>query len=86
MGRDDETKFHILGWDMSKSVANEIKILSENCGLPQSWAEENLVKLVQQSGQDPALVNLDQLREILAEFLQDVFVAAQEHYKENSAE
>lgn len=59
-------------------ISKDIKTLSENCGLPSEWATEQLADLVRQSGRDPETVNLHELREILAAFLQDVILVAKD--------
>lgn len=53
--------------------------LSRATGLPQDLVQRELERLVGQSGKSPSL-DLDELREILADYLQDVLLKAQEEY------
>jgi len=45
-------------------------------GLPKELIEEELAGLIQAAGINPAQMTMDDLRQILAEYVQDVLVAA----------
>ncbi len=54
--------------------------LSKATGLPQEMVERELERLIGKSGKDSSL-QLDELREILAEYLQEVLLQAQAEFR-----
>jgi hypothetical protein len=57
---------------------NLIEQISESTGLPENLVQDELVTLVSAAGLNPESVTVEDLRKILAEYLQDVLVAAKE--------
>lgn len=56
-------------------MKNELlNTLIENCDLPSDLIQDELSTLIQKAGHEAENLNLDQLREIMTEYLQDVFV------------
>lgn len=53
-----------------------IQIFISATGLPQDVAERELRELIARSGKDINSISLEDLREILAEYLQDVLTGA----------
>lgn len=64
-------------------LSTELKLISENCGLPNEFLEQELIHLVKNSGEDPQTVGLEKIREIMTEFLQDVFTDLLEDSKQS---
>ena len=50
--------------------------LAAATGLPSAWVEEELKAILKKMGRDPAHVTLEDLRYALADFMQDVLLAA----------
>lgn len=59
-----------------------ISVLVEATGLPKVWVESELRLLMEKRGLAVESMNLESLREILAEFMQDVLLAAKEELKQ----
>jgi len=55
-----------------------LELLAEASGLPTDLVEQELVELIQAQGKNEKAVTLDDLREILSAYLQDVLVQAKE--------
>ena len=55
--------------------------LSKATGLPQDLVQRELERLIGKSGKDGSL-QLDELREILAEYLQEVLLQAQAEFRQ----
>lgn len=55
-----------------------LEILAEASGLPTDLVERELVELIKAQGKNEKVVTLDDLREILSAYLQDVLVQAKE--------
>ncbi len=51
-----------------------IRTLISNTGLPESDVSTELDQLISRSGHSPDQITLDQMREILAEYLQDLIL------------
>ena len=62
-------------------AAKLLKEISENTGLPQEMVTLELDKLLKQAGLNKEKVTLDEIREVLANYLQDVILEAKESYK-----
>ena len=61
---------------MDKSFLHE---LTTSTGLPEELLSTELKRLIAAAGLSPESVTLDDLRVVLAEYLQDVFVEAKEN-------
>ena len=61
-----------------------ISQLVEATGLPQSLVKDQLHVLIQKAGKKAEEITLDELRPIMAEFLQDVLLSTKEGLVENS--
>ncbi len=59
-----------------------ISILVDATGLPKAWVETELRALMNKRGFSSESLTLESMREILAEFMQDVLVAAKNELKE----
>jgi hypothetical protein len=59
-----------------------LNVLVEATGLPKAWVESELRGLMTKRGLSPETMTLESMREILAEFMQDVLLAAKEQLKE----
>lgn len=55
-----------------------LEVLAEASGLPTDLVQQELVELIQAQGKNEKAVTLDDLREILSAYLQDVLVQAKE--------
>ena len=55
-----------------------LEVLAEASGLPSDLVQQELVDLIQAQGKSEKAVTLDDLREILSAYLQDVLVQAKE--------
>ncbi len=55
-----------------------LEVLAEASGLPTDLVQQELVELIQAQGKSEKAVTLDDLREILSAYLQDVLVQAKE--------
>lgn len=55
-----------------------LDVLAEASGLPTDLVQQELVELIQAQGKNEKAVTLDDLREILSAYLQDVLVQAKE--------
>ncbi len=58
-----------------------LKEIVEATGLPQQELSSELAHMIIAAGQNPTTVTLEDLREILAEYAQDVLLAAKQSYK-----
>ncbi|MCB0393132.1 MAG: hypothetical protein KDD25_01155 [Bdellovibrionales bacterium] len=58
--------------------SNILKKLSENTGLPENLVTCELESLLRKAGLNKSAVTLDDIREVLADYLQDVIVEAKE--------
>lgn len=59
-----------------------ISVLVEATGLPKVWVESELKALIQRRGLAAESMTLENMREILAEFMQDVLLAAKDELKQ----
>ena len=59
-----------------------ISILVEATGLPKDWVESELRLLMNKRGYSSENMTLESMREILAEFMQDVLLSAKNTLKE----
>ena len=59
-----------------------ISILVEATGLPKAWVETELRLLMTKRGLSTDGMTLESMREILAEFMQDVLLTAKNNLKE----
>ena len=55
-----------------------LEVLAEASGLPTDLVTQELTELIQAQGKNEKAVTLDDLREILSAYLQDVLVQAKE--------
>ena len=55
-----------------------LEILAEASGLPTDLVQRELIELIKAQGKNEKAVTLDDLREILSAYLQDVLVQAKE--------
>lgn len=55
-------------------------------GLPGTSVNKELLKIIEQNGKDPDTLTLQDVRVILAEYLQDVLLEAKHEYSENFIE
>lgn len=55
-----------------------LEVLAEASGLPSDLVQQELIELIKAQGKNEKAVTLDDLREILAAYLQDVLVQAKE--------
>lgn len=53
-----------------------IEQLAGATGLPKVWVEDELRRLLDKRGLRPAILNIEILRDVLAEFLQDTLLNA----------
>lgn len=60
--------------------ANLIKQLITSSGLPEALAQDELSKILARAGKSNDQVTLEELREILAEYLQEVLLSAQKNF------
>lgn len=67
---------------MGNELLNEV---TEATGLPEDLIGDELSRLIRQAELDPQSITLDQLRIILASYLQDVFVEAKDHFDKKSS-
>ncbi len=58
-----------------------LKKLSENTGLPENLVTFELEQLLRKAGLNKSQVTMEDVREILANYLQDVIVEAKESLK-----
>lgn len=63
------------GADMGKTLIEQISV---STGLPENLIQDELVTLLASAGVNPDLATLEDLRKVLADYLQDVLVAAKE--------
>lgn len=52
--------------------------LAQATGLPQPWVESELRQLAEKRGLNPQSLTLEQFRELMAEFLQDILLEAKQ--------
>ncbi len=67
---------------MSKEVLTNV---AEATGLPQDLITGELQTIVASAGLDPDNLTLDQLRDVLASYLQDVLLELKDSMEENDA-
>jgi hypothetical protein len=65
---------------MKDTLSPDADKLAAACPLPEGLVRDELSNIIALSGQNPATITLDELREVLAAYLQDVMVLAKEHY------
>lgn len=53
----------------------------KNTGLPEDMISQDFLRLLSDKGLGSDSLTLDQLRDVLAEYLQDVFISAKEELK-----
>jgi hypothetical protein len=53
----------------------------ESTGLPQELISQEFLKKIQEMGFDKSTITLDQIRDALAEYLQEVILGAREEFK-----
>jgi len=75
--REGRTNRAVFSWSekMGEALLGE---LTEATGLPKELVDTELGRLIDQSGKVRDDVTLDDLREMLAEYVQDVLLAAKE--------
>lgn len=56
--------------------AQWVDLIIESTGLPKDFARSRLETLLHQAGFDPDHATLEQIREVLADLLQDLILAA----------
>ena len=56
--------------------------LASATGLPKAWVEDELKGLLARRGLDPSEFSLENLREVLAEFLQETLLQAKQSLAE----
>ena len=61
--------------------ATLLKEVTQATGLPNEPVEQELKRLVTAAGLDESAITLDDLRAVLAEYLQDVMLEVQEEMK-----
>lgn len=54
--------------------AKAVNLVIENSGLPEDYARNRLEKLLNQAGFDPDQAGLEEIREVLANLLQDLIL------------
>jgi hypothetical protein len=59
-----------------------IEVLIEATGLPKAWVESELRALMEKRGLSATNLNMESMRELIGEFLQDVLLQAKEELKE----
>lgn len=62
---------------MGKYLLDEV---SRATGLPEELVSGELTKIVSKTGKQASEITMDDLRELLAEYLQDVLIEAQQRY------
>ncbi|MCB0364196.1 MAG: hypothetical protein H6624_13850 [Bdellovibrionaceae bacterium] len=60
--------------------AELLNVVAEATGLPQSLIVNEIHRLAVKSGMSVETLTLDDLRDLLAEYLQDVLITAKSHY------
>jgi hypothetical protein len=63
-----------------------LKKISENTGLPENAVTYELETLLRKAGLNKSQVTLDEIREVLADYLQDVILEAKEKHAEEFKE
>ena len=63
-----------------------IENLATLTGLPFESVNSELVRLVESYGKNPQAITLEETREILAEYLQDVLISAKFEFEKNFTE
>lgn len=58
-----------------------LDILVVGTGLPENGVRQELLELINRNGKTPDALTMDDLREILADYLQDVLLAARDHHQ-----
>jgi len=71
-----------LGWAMSG--AKLLKTLVSATGLPKAGVEKELDRLLVSAGKSPENLTIDELRELLAEYLQEVLLSAKQEFSAES--
>jgi hypothetical protein len=61
---------------------NLLKDVAVATGLPQEMVSEELCRLISKAGLDPADLTLEDLRQVLAEYVQEVLMAAQQEFSQ----
>ena len=56
--------------------------LASATGLPKAWVEEEIKGLLLRRGLNPSEFSLENLREVLAEFLQETLLQAKQEFAE----
>jgi hypothetical protein len=59
-------------------AAKDVVQVIENSGLPEDYAKDRLERLLQESGFDPKNSGIDEIREVLANLLQDLILETEE--------
>lgn len=53
----------------------------KNTGLPEELVTQDFLKKISDKGFDRSTLTIDQVRDVLAEYLQDVILQAREEYR-----
>jgi hypothetical protein len=57
-----------------------LKLLIASTGLPEDTLEKEVLQIVEKKGLNPEQIQLEDIREIMAEYLQEVLVQAKAAY------
>ncbi len=57
-----------------------LKEISEATGLPSQLIDDELIRLISEAGKSPSEASLEDLREVMALYLQEVILGAKEKY------
>ncbi len=57
-----------------------LKEISEATGLPSQLIDDELIRLISEAGKSPSEASLEDLREVMAQYLQEVILGAKEKY------
>lgn len=60
---------------------NLFEKIVKNTGLPEELVSQDLLKKISDNGLEKNSLTLDQIREVLAEYLQDAILQAREEFK-----
>lgn len=60
---------------------NLFEKIMKNTGLPEELVAQDLLKKISDNGLEKNSLTLDQIREVLAEYLQDTILQAREEFK-----
>lgn len=60
---------------------NLFEEIVKSTGLPESMISQGFLKIISEKGLDKSTLTLDQIRDVLVEYLQDVILNAREEFR-----